>query len=76
MAISLDLIPSQRNARLPQRPVNRQPRSPAIAGFSGLLLVGVILGTLAGRSIAAQSAEAPVAFGDILPALDDMLTRL
>ena len=58
MAISLDLIPSQRNARLPQRPVNRQPRSPAIAGFSGLLLVGVILGTLAGRSIAAQSAEA------------------
>ena len=58
MAISLDLIPFQRNARLPQRPVNRQPRSPAIAGFSGLLLVGVILGTLAGRSIAAQSAEA------------------
>ena len=53
MAISLDF-----NARLPQRPVNRQPRSPAIAGFSGLLLVGVILGTLAGRSIAAQSAEA------------------
>ena len=29
-----------------------------IAGFSGLLVVGVILGTLAGRSIAAQSTEA------------------